>query len=57
MNTASGKRIFNLIKKCVDKFKTLNVIWMYDNNDDDMYEQGKDFEHGLGIDFEFQIKQ
>ena len=56
MNTSSGKRIFSLIKKCVEKFNIINITWIYDSNDEDMYEQGKDFEHTLGINFDFQIK-
>ena len=38
-------------------FTTVNIIWIYDDNDDDMKEQGQDFEHSLGINFDFQAKQ
>lgn len=57
MNTSSSKRIFSFVKKCVERFKVVNVTWLFDSNDDDMYEQGKEFEHTLGINFDFQIKQ
>ena len=57
MNSSSNKRIFQLLKKCVSMFTTVNIIWIYDDNDDDMKEQGQDFEHSLGINFDFQAKQ
>jgi hypothetical protein len=57
MNSSSNKRIFQLIKKCVAMFNVVNITWIYDVNDDDMREQGEDFEHSLGIKFNFQSKQ
>jgi hypothetical protein len=57
MNSSSNKRIFQLLKKCIAIFDKTNITWIYETNDDDMKEQGEDFEYSLGVDFNFQMKQ
>ena len=57
MNSSSNKRLFLLLKKCITAFNKVNVIWIYDVDDDDMKEQGQDFQYSLGVNFKFQIKQ
>lgn len=57
MNSSSNKRLFQLLKKCIAMFDKVNITWVYEMNDDDMKEQGEDFQYSLGVDFDFQIKQ
>lgn len=57
MNSSSTKKLFSLFKKCVIAFNKVNIIWIYEIDDDDMKEQGQDFQYSLGVDFIFQIKQ
>lgn len=57
MNSSSNKRLFQLLKKCIAIFNKVNITWIYETNDDDMKEQGEDFQYTLGVDFDFQMKQ
>lgn len=57
MNSSSNKRLLLLLKKCILTFIKVNIIWIYEIDDDDMKEQGQDFQYSLGVDFIFQIKQ
>ena len=57
MNSSSNKRLFQLLKKCLTIFDRVNITWIYETNDDDMKEQGEDFQYTLGVDFDFQMKQ
>ena len=53
-NTSSGKLLINIFKM-VEKFKTdefePNIFWYYDENDEDMFQAGQDFQSIMKIPF------
>lgn len=51
-NTGSAKYLFDLLQKFNDKSK-VKVIWIFESDDEDILEAGKDFEELTGINFEF----
>lgn len=53
INSASNKKLFELLRKGVLKIKEMDVVWISDDDDDDMMEQGENYEHALGIKFKF----
>jgi len=55
LNTSSTKCILNLLKICKENFKTkdIKVIWIYDEDDDDIKEVGEDFSDLTNIGFKF----
>lgn len=57
INSASNKKLFQIFKNTINGVNEIKIIWMYDSDDDDMKEQGEDFEHALGIKFEFISKE
>jgi hypothetical protein len=54
-NTSSSKQIYNLLKFAKENKwkKSILVKWYYNENDEDGYELGKEFESMLDIPFEF----
>jgi hypothetical protein len=55
INTSSSKALFNILKKAFDKINHVSVIWGYEEDDEDMFEQGKTYEEALGESFEFKV--
>jgi hypothetical protein len=55
INTSSSKSLYNLLRKAVDNLKKVSIVWGHEEEDDDMLDQGKDYEDLLGIEFEFRI--
>ncbi len=56
-NTSSSKCIYELLKKAGKMFemgKALTVNWYYEEDDEDMMEQGEDFSDLLDIVFNFK---
>ncbi len=51
-NTSSAKYLFDLLKKFEDKSK-VEVIWIYENDDEDILEAGQDYEELTGLKFVF----
>lgn len=51
-NTGAAKYLFELLKKFDDKSK-LKICWLYENDDEDIYEAGKDYQELTGLNFEF----
>ena len=53
-NTSSGKLLINMFK-IIEKFKTESfepsIFWYYDENDEDMFQAGQDFQSILKIPF------
>ncbi len=57
LNSSSSKKILeilSLLKKLLPDHK-LKIIWKYRSDDEDMYEEGKDFEKMTNLDFTFNI--
>ncbi len=56
-NTSSSKCIYELLRKAGQMYalgKTLTVNWYYEEDDEDMMEQGEDFADLLDIEFNFK---
>jgi dihydroxyacetone kinase-like predicted kinase len=52
LNSASVKCILSVLNK-IKLFNKSKIIWMYENDDEDMKERGKDFEEIIKIPFDF----
>lgn len=56
INTSSSKALYNILMKAGKSLKNnISIIWGYEEDDDDMLEQGHDFSSALGIEFEYRI--
>lgn len=55
INTSSSKSVFNLIKKAIKSIENVMVVWGYEEEDEDMFEQGQDFASALGVEFEYKV--
>lgn len=55
INTSSSKAVFNLLKKAIKSIEKVMVVWGYEEEDEDMFEQGQDFASALGVKFEYRI--
>jgi hypothetical protein len=53
INSASVKYLLDLLKDCRTSCKTLNVIWGFEEDNDDILETGEFFEDILGIHFKY----
>ncbi len=51
-NTGAAKYLFELLKKLNDKTK-VKIFWLYEKDDEDIYEAGKDYQELTGLDFSF----
>jgi hypothetical protein len=55
INTSSSKALYNILKKATATFKNnVSIVWAYEEDDEDMQEQGQDFSDALGVDFKFK---
>lgn len=57
INTSSSKclvDIFHLLEEILETENTVQVDWIYNENDDDLEEAGKDFESVVGVPFFFK---
>lgn len=54
INTSSSKYILELMKIILDKDVNLNIIWCYEEDDEDMEELGMYYEEFLDVKFEFR---
>jgi len=56
INTSSSKALYNILKKAVENLKhNVSIIWGYEDEDEDLLEQGEDFADALGVEFKFKI--
>ena len=56
INTSSSKALYNILKKAVENLRhNVSIVWGYEEDDEDLQEQGQDFADALGV--EFQYKQ
>jgi hypothetical protein len=55
INTSSSKALFNILKKAVERVDKVSIVWGYEEDDEDMLEQGEDFADALDVEFEFKI--
>jgi len=56
-NTSSAKFLFNIFEKMKsihEEGMKVKIVWYYDELDEDLLENGKEFEKILGLDFDFQ---
>lgn len=56
-NISSSKRILFMLYKLNELFnrnQNVRVVWMFDDNDEDMYEVGQDYAFMVKIPFEFK---
>ena len=51
-NTASAKYLYDLLKSLKDK-NNIEVIWRYEEDDEDILETGKEYESLTGLQFTF----
>ncbi len=51
-NTGSAKYLYELIKKLAAQVK-LSIVWIYEADDEDIYETGKEYQKLTGLPFEF----
>lgn len=56
MNTVSSKHLLELLKQAKEKFVNIEIIWIYDINDQDLLEVGYTFYEILNVSFEFKSK-
>ncbi len=60
INTTSTSIILKILRKVFEVAKdkeNLKIIWTYEEDDDDMYEQGKVLERLVGHPFRFEAKK
>jgi len=56
INTASSKALYNLLHKATKALKhNVSIVWGYEEEDEDLKEQGEDFASALGVTFEYRI--
>jgi hypothetical protein len=56
INTSSSKALYNILKKATATFKkNVSIVWAYEEDDEDMQEQGLDFSDALGVDFKYKM--
>jgi hypothetical protein len=55
INTGSSKCLLNMLKKIINSLEKVTIVWGYEEDDDDILEQGKIFEESLKIPFEFRV--
>jgi hypothetical protein len=51
-NTSSSKCLLDLFKR-LEAIDTLEVLWYFDADDEDMLEAGEDYDHIVGVPFKF----
>jgi hypothetical protein len=54
-NTGSAKYLYEMIKKLAALIN-LSIVWIYEDDDEDIYETGKEYEKLTGLPFEFVAK-
>jgi len=55
INTSSSKVLYSILKKAVDNLEKVVIVWSYEEDDDEMKEQGEIFEDNLGVTFEYRL--
>ncbi len=55
INTSSSKLLFNVLKKAAKNIENVSVVWGYEEDDEDMKEQGEVFEESLDIHFDYRV--
>jgi hypothetical protein len=56
INTSSSKALYNLLKKAVENLKhNVSIVWGYEEDDEDLQEQGQDFADALGVNFKYKM--
>jgi len=51
-NTSSSKCLLDLFKR-LEVSNSLEVLWYFDSDDEDMLEAGEDYDHIVGLPFKF----
>jgi hypothetical protein len=55
INTSSSKALFNILKKAIAGLgNNVSIIWGYEEDDEDMKEQGETFSEAIGVEFEYR---
>ena len=60
MNSSSSKYIFQIIaylKKLYEKQLNLTIFWYYDDQDDQILEDGEDFSDIISVPFKFMTRE
>jgi len=57
MNTSSNKYLINFLELFKDKLTTLNVDWLYFDDDEDMLDKGKEYSKVFGVEFNYIEKK
>jgi len=56
INTSSSKALYNLLQKAIKALKyNVSIVWGYEDEDEDLKEQGEDFASALDVTFEYRI--
>jgi len=56
INSSSNKALFNILQKVAKSLTNILVVWKYEEDDEDMKEQGEFFETSLKPKIHFQYK-
>ncbi len=54
-NTGAARGLYKFFVLLRDK-QSLNIIWVYEEDDEDIFESGKEFENLTGLNFSYEIK-
>ena len=55
VNTASSKCLLHLLKEVQEKFPGSSILWIYEQDDEDLEDMGMIFEDSLDMPFEFRV--
>jgi Cdc6-like AAA superfamily ATPase len=56
INSLSNKAVFNILEKAAKSLNNVIVVWKYEENDEDMKEQGEFFETSFKTKIHFHYK-
>jgi len=54
-NTASAKQLYRLLQNILKTSTSIEIIWAYESDDEDMKEAGEDFQEMLKTEFIFEV--
>jgi hypothetical protein len=54
-NTASAKQLYRLLQNILKSPNSIEIIWAYESDDEDMKEAGEDFQEMLETEFRFEV--
>jgi hypothetical protein len=55
INTSASKYLYDFLNKAVDSVENVSIVWGYEEEDEDMLEQGQIFKEFFKVPFDFKI--